>query len=79
MGTSQKLLTLPVRRGREWGGMMFKDVSNTIQNFIFLAVTVSEIGGGRLTLPPWYQVWVPKGLVQEGSYIFTYDNCYKIL
>ena len=45
---------------------MFKDASNTIQNFMFMAATVFEIaggGGGRRPSFPWYQVWVPKGFV----------------
>ena len=33
--------------------------------------TVSEIAGGSARpLPPWYKVWVPKGLVKEGLTLF---------
>ena len=47
---------------------MFKDVSNTMQNFMFMGTTVFEIakGEGVPAEPTWYKVWVPKGLVQEG-------------
>ena len=47
---------------------MFKDVSNVLRNFKFIGERVFKIAGVRPTLPPpsWYQVWVPKGLVQEG-------------
>ena len=46
---------------------MFNDVSNTIQNFMFMTAAIFEIaGGGGGGDPPWYQVWVPKSLAQEG-------------
>ena len=42
---------------------MFTDVSNTIQNFVFMAARVSEIAGGGGAGRP---SLVPKSLVQEG-------------
>ena len=46
---------------------MFRDVSNTIQSFMFMGTTVFEIAGGQAKPPTsWYQMWVPKGLIQEG-------------
>ena len=31
-----------------------------------MGATGFEIAGGVGSSPPWYKVWVPKGLVQEG-------------
>ena len=40
-----------------------------------MGATVFEIAGGsaRPPPPPWYKVWVPKGLVQEGLIISTFQ------
>ena len=43
---------------------MFEDVSNTMQNFMFIRVTGFEKARGSSD-PPCYQVWVLNGLAQE--------------
>ena len=40
---------------------------------MFMAATVFEIAGGPAD-PPWYQVWVPKGLAQEGLKALKYNS-----